>query len=55
MDIFGVMLFLNYFLGSSIILSNLLGFAHFLGNIAVDSQNHSDFSDLPIYNLSFIS
>ena len=30
MDIFGgVMPFLNYFLGSSKILSNFLGFAHF--------------------------
>ena len=36
MDIFfGVMPFLNYFLGSSIILSNFLGFAHFLGNLFI--------------------
>ena len=27
--------FLNYFLGSSIILSNFLGFAHFLGNLFI--------------------
>ena len=27
--------FLNYFLGSSIILSNVLGFAHFLGNLFI--------------------
>ena len=31
----GVMPFLNYFLGSSIILSNFLGFAHFLGNLFI--------------------
>ena len=36
MDIFfGVMPFLNYFLGSSIILINFLGFAHFLGNLFI--------------------
>ena len=27
--------FLNYFLGSSIILSNFLGFPHFLGNLFI--------------------
>ena len=32
---FGVMPFMNYFLGSSIILSNFLGFAHFLGNLFI--------------------
>ena len=31
----GVMPFLNYFFGSSIILSNFWGFAHFLGNFFI--------------------
>ena len=36
--------FLNYLFGSSIILSNFLGFAHFLGNLFISIKITMNFS-----------